>query len=88
VVLAAAPEVLNDNVLLFSGIVLGALALFVIRTVRRLAVRLLMLGLLAGVAVLLYVERDDLEDCGRTCTCRVAGVDFDLPACEPDLVPK
>jgi hypothetical protein len=87
VVLAAAPEVLNDNVLLFSGVILGALALFVVRAVQRLIARIVMLALILGVAVFIYVEREDLEQCGRTCTCRVAGIDVDVPACDPDLLP-
>jgi hypothetical protein len=86
-VLAAAPEVFNDNVMLISVIVLGAIALFVIRAVQRFALRLALIALLVGVAGFIYVERDDLEQCGRTCTCDVGGLEFDLPACEPDLLP-
>jgi hypothetical protein len=86
-VLAAAPEWLNDNVTVFAAVALGAVALLVMRTVQRIAVRIGLLVALLVAGGFVVIERDDLGECGRLCRCELAGVEVDVPFCTEDRFP-
>jgi hypothetical protein len=86
-VLGAVPAWFTDNLVAIAAITLGLLALLVFRTVQRAATRLLLSALLLGALLFVVLQRDQLTQCGRTCSCRVVNVDVDLPACEPELLP-
>lgn len=63
--------------------VIGAVVvgmILVVRFVTALVVKAVMLAALAGLGVALWVQRDDLGDCATTCSCRVFGIDVDVPA--------
>lgn len=82
--LAAAPEWLEGNVALGSVVVLLLVGLVVIRTVRKMATRLAIIGLLVGSALAVLLQRDEIERCGRTCSCELFALDVDVPLCSPE----
>jgi hypothetical protein len=88
VVLAAAPTWFSENILVIAGVMIAAVAVFVIRSVQKIALRILLLGILAGALLFVYVERAPLEQCGRTCRCRIVTVDVHMPACKTELLPR
>lgn len=53
-------------------------------TVQKMVMRVVMVGLLVGLGVFVWYERDELRDCGPpNCDCKVAGFDVHTPGC-PD----
>jgi hypothetical protein len=88
VLVGAAPAWFSDNLVAISAVALGLVAVFVVRAVQQATTRLLLLTVLVGMLLFVVVQRDQLAECGRTCSCRLAGLDVDVPACDTDdLVP-
>jgi hypothetical protein len=83
--LAATPAWFADNVAQIAIVTLLVLTVLVIRLVQKLALRLWLLGVIAGVGLFVYVNRDALEACARTCECQIADRDINVPICDPDI---
>ena len=66
-------------------VALGVLAVLVMRFVRKLLMRLLLVVLIGALAVSLWLQRADLQDCAKTCSCKLFGQEVALPA---DAVPS
>ncbi len=73
------PDFLDaDNL---QWLILGVLALLalamlmVVRFVQKLVMRILVLGILAGIGISLWVQRADLSECAETCECSLYGQD-------------
>lgn len=81
---AAAPAWFADNAMPIVVITLLVLAAGVLWIVKAVTLRLILLGLIAAVALFTYVNRGQLETCARTCECRIADRDIDVPRCTPD----
>lgn len=81
--LAALPDWLDPELLQWIILVVIAVLLYsmyvVVRFVQRVALKLVLFGLLAGVAVSLWAQRTDLEDCARTCECSLYGQTVEVP---------
>ena len=60
--------------------VLGVLAVLVLRIVRKLLLRLVLVVLIGALAVSLWMQRADLEDCIETCSCKLYGQEVTVPA--------
>jgi cobalamin biosynthesis protein CobD/CbiB len=84
VLLAAAPAWFADNAGAIVVIKLLVLAAGVLWLVPAATMRLILLGLIAAVALFTFVNRGALETCARTCECRIADTDIDVPGCTPD----
>jgi hypothetical protein len=84
-IFAAAPyeEFVRDNspVLVVIGCLLAAL--LVIRLVVKTMTRMILLSTLLLMVLFVYVERDNIQECTQTCECAIAGVDVELPGCDP-----
>ena len=82
VVFADLPErVKSDQVetaIIALLVVCGIAMVVVLRTVQKVATRLLMLGLLFLVGIGLWVQREQLRDCQGECTCRLFAQDIDM----------
>ena len=82
VVLAQLPDRLESNQVETAIIVLlvvCAIAMVVVlRTVQKVATRMLVLGLLFLVGIGLWVQREQLKDCQGQCTCRLFAQDIDM----------
>jgi hypothetical protein len=85
--LAAAPAWFSENVLPISGGTLAVLAVLVLRMIQKALLRLVLLGLIVLVAAFVYVNRDPLETCARTCECTIAGQHVTVPTCQRSLRP-
>jgi len=85
VLLAATPAWFADNVAQIAIVTLLVLTALVIRLVHKMALRMVLLALIAGVALFVYVNRDPLEACAKTCECQIADRDISVPACDPDI---
>jgi hypothetical protein len=83
--LAATPAWFADNVAQIAIVTLLVLTVLVVRLVQKLSMRLLLLGLIAGVGLFVYLNRDALEQCARTCECEIADRDISVPICDPDI---
>jgi uncharacterized membrane protein YdfJ with MMPL/SSD domain len=59
-------------------VVCGLAMVIVLRTVQKVATRLLVLGLLFIVGIGLWVQRENLKDCQGQCTCRLFAQDIDM----------
>ena len=59
-------------------VVCGIAMVVVLRTVQKVATRLLVLGVLFIVGVGLWVQREELKDCQGQCTCRLFAQDIDM----------
>jgi hypothetical protein len=58
---------------------LGLLMLLTVRIVSSILQKIVALVLLFGLAVTVWVYREDLDECRKTCSCSVAGIDVDFP---------
>jgi hypothetical protein len=54
-------------------------AVLVLRTVQKMATRMLLLGILFVVGIGLWWQREELQDCQGQCTCHVFGQDVSVP---------
>jgi hypothetical protein len=81
------PEALDPSTLravaVGAVVVAAVLALLVLRFVRKMVVRVVLLGALAGVGIYAWSQREALEDCRADCACSFAGFDVQVPGC-PD----
>ena len=68
-----------------SGVVLVVVILLVVRFIQKMVLRLVLVGLLVLVGIGVYASRDELAECTRTCSCRVAGQDVEVPFCRERL---
>ncbi len=82
---AAAPAWFADNVAQISLVTLLGLTVLVVRMVQKLSLRLVLLGLIAAVGLFVYVNREPLKACARTCECQIADRAIDVPICDPDF---
>jgi len=74
------PATLQDVV--FGGLIgIGVIAVLVMRFIRKVLLRVVLVGLLAGMGAVMYVEREALSDCAADCSCDFLGFDVDVPAC-------
>lgn len=79
------PEFLNDPdrleivafALIAAVVVVGYL---VIRFVQRWVWRVTLLLLLAGIAGAVWIQRDNLSECGQQCECQFFGIDVTVPS--------
>jgi len=83
--LAATPDWFAENLTQIAVGTLLVLAVLVIRMVQKAMVRMVLLGLFAGLALFVYANRVPLEACASTCECRLVGQDVTVPACNADL---
>lgn len=83
-VVAAVPEVIEGNVSLLVLLVFLLVALAVLRWVRKAATRIGLMGLLILGAYLVILQRDEIERCGKTCSCELFTRDVDVPWCGPE----
>ena len=82
---AAAPAWFADNVAQIALVTLLVLTVLVVRLVHKAMLRLALLGLVAAVGLFVYVNREPLRACARTCECQIADRDINVPGCDPDL---
>lgn len=59
--------------------VLAIIGLVVWRVVRAIVTRMIYLGLIAALIGVLWIQRDELEQCQRTCSCSMFGQDVAIP---------
>ena len=59
-------------------VVCGIAMIVVLRTVQKVATRLLVLGVLFVLGIGLWVQREELKDCEGQCTCRLFAQDIDM----------
>ena len=81
----AAPAWFADNLVLIAGIVLAVVTVLLARMVKDATTRLIMVAVVVVVAVFVYANRVPLEECARSCECRIVRQDVDVPFCNPDL---
>lgn len=82
---AATPAWFADNVAQIATITLVVLTVLVVRLVHAVILRVVLLTLIGAVAVFVYVNRQPLQACARTCECQIADRDLTVPFCDPDL---
>ena len=79
------PKNLDPDTLRTIGIgalvVIVLVAFVVLRFVRKMVLKVVFLGLLAGIGVFVWWERDNLRTCVPTCSCSVAGLTVQVPDC-------
>jgi hypothetical protein len=75
------PETLR-TIAIVALVVLVLFGLLVLRMVQKMVLRVVLLGLLAGLGVFVWAQRDALADCAKTCDCRFAGQDVHVPSCD------
>lgn len=73
------------SVLIGAGVVLLVVALLVVRFVQKMVLRLVLLGLMVLLGLGIYVSRDDLAECSRTCSCQLFEQDVGVPFCSERL---
>lgn len=74
------PEMLRTIALGALGVQV-VVAFLVLRFVRKMVMRVILLGALAGLAVFAWYQRAELEDCVPNCSCRFFGYDVQTPGC-------
>ena len=82
---AAAAAWFADNVAQIALVTLLVLTVLVVRLVHKAMLRLALLGLVAAVGLFVYVNREPLRACARTCECQIADREVNVPICDPDL---
>lgn len=81
--IAVAPAWYANHVPQVTIGVLLVVAAAIVWVVQKAVLRLTVLGLFAVLALFVYVNRVPLEQCARTCECRLAGQDISVPVCDP-----
>lgn len=69
-----------QQIILGAIVALAILAALVMRTLRRLLLRLVLVVLIGALAASLWLQRADLQDCAETCSCKLFGQDVTVPA--------
>ena len=84
-IFAAAPyeEFARDNSPVLAVVFCLLLALLVVRLVVKTMTRMILLSTLLLMVLLVYVERNNIQECTQTCECAIVGVDVELPGCDP-----
>jgi hypothetical protein len=72
------PDTLR-TVALVTIAVLVVVAFLVMRAIQKMVLKVIFLGILAGIGVFVWYERAELADCRPGTTCRVAGFDVQVP---------
>jgi hypothetical protein len=67
------------NIALGVGVVALVLGILVLRFVQKIMMKVALSGLLLVVALVAWAERADLNDCAKTCECRVLWQDIKIP---------
>ena len=73
----------SDNLRWIALAVIAAMVvmmLLVLRFIQKLMLKGALFGIFAIVGLIAWVERADLGDCARTCSCHVVGFDVKIPA--------
>lgn len=76
-------EFVRENSPVLAVVFCLIVALLVVRLVVKTMTRMILLSTLLLLVLAVYVERDDIQECTQTCECAIAGVDVELPGCEP-----
>ena len=76
------PEALR-NVAAGALVVQAILAFLVLRFVRKMVVRVVLLGAIAGLALFAWYQREELRECVPDCACSFFGYDVQTPGCPP-----
>lgn len=68
-------------------VVLVVLSVLVLRFVQKAVTKVVMLGLMVGLGVAVWVQREELRQCGETCDCQLFGQDVHVPkvGCDTQL---
>jgi len=72
----------SDNL---QWIALGVIAAMVVlmflvfRFVRKMTMKLILFGIFAIIGLIAWTQRTDLEDCAKTCDCKVLGFEVKIP---------
>lgn len=72
------PETLRTVALVVLAVLVLA-ALWVLRTVQKAMTRLLLLGLCVVLGIGVWFQRDELDECRRTCECQLFFQDVRVP---------
>lgn len=72
------PEMLQWVILVVLAVVLY-LMYVVFRFVQRLMLKVVLFVILAAFGLSLWIQRDDLQDCARTCECSLYGQTVVIP---------
>lgn len=83
--LAAAPAWFADNVSQIAIGTLLVLTVLVVRMIQKAMLRAVLLGLIALVALFVYVNRAPLKACAKTCECEIGGRHITVPTCDSRL---
>ena len=73
----------SDNLQWIALGVIGAMLMLmflVLRFIQKLVLKGTLFGIFAIIGLIAWIERADLEDCAKTCECRVVGFDVKIPA--------
>ena len=86
-IFAAAPyeEFVRDNSPVMAVIFCLLVALLVVRLVVRTMTRVVLLSTLLLMVLFVFVERNNIQECTQTCECAIAGIDVELPGCDPAI---
>jgi hypothetical protein len=88
VLIAALPAWYADHVPQVTIGVLAVIAGLILWLVQKMAIRLAFMGVFAALALFVYANRIPLEQCARTCECRLVEQDITVPICDPDAARK
>lgn len=69
--------------LIAAGLVCIALAVFAVRLIGRVGLRLSLAAALVVLGFVLFVERAQLSSCAQSCTCEVLTLSVQVPGCQP-----
>jgi predicted membrane metal-binding protein len=81
---AATPAWFADNVAQIAVGTLVVLTVLVVRMIQKASLRAVLLGLIALVALFVYVNRAPLKACAKTCECEIGGRHITVPTCKSD----
>ena len=76
-------EFVRDNSPVLAVIFCLLVALLVVRLVVKTMTRVVLLSTLLLMVLFVYVERENIQECTQACECAIAGIDVELPACDP-----
>jgi hypothetical protein len=68
-----------QTVAIIAIAVLVVSSVLVIRFVQKVATKIVLLAVLAGLALLAWNARVELSQCAQTCDCRIYGQDVHVP---------
>lgn len=75
----------RDHAPILAIVICVILAILAARLIQRTMTRMVLFGLLGLVSAFVVVERQEIRECSRTCSCELAGVDTEVPYCNYDL---